>query len=313
MCYLFSQYDRGKVPFNTEWAACDLHQPAVQALHCLDTWLLTRCRNDLLSAAPQALSSGKLARQNRAAQSSVSRMARTSSSNGGSSFGGSSNNNPRNGFPGWLHEVASAYPALVGALDAPSSVYETQLPSRPSAHVKASSAEATSPVLVAPPRGDGGGLPVSRRTSSSSISSSSGRGIDSAQTSTLRYYYVAACLYNSATLLQNGWADQIVKLATHLRGRGQGERPDAAGNEDAGRESETLPWNRVFVSIYENDSKDSTPAELKKLKQRLDDLGVSLSASSCHNWHASSFARYERVYVYSSRACSIFCFHIIAL
>jgi len=216
----------------------------------------------------------------------MGKVTRSSSSNSGSS-------SQSNGFPGWLHEVASSYPSLAAALDAPSSTHEMQhlhysqrqLSSSSSARMKGSPSEArTSSVMVAPPRGDGSGLPVFRSSPTSSSSSASGMkwGENGAQTSPLRYYYVAACLYNSAPLLQNGWADQVVKLATHLRGRGLPERPDAAGATPEGESTEdgsdTSIWNRVFVSIYENDSKDSTPAELKKLKERLDKLGVRTRA-----------------------------------
>ena len=60
--------------------------------------------------------------------------------------------------------------------------------------------------------------------------------------------YIAACLYNNAGLLPS-WMTQLVLLLRYLR-QGQGV-------------------SRLFVSIYENDSKDSTPKLLGRLRKAL--------------------------------------------
>jgi hypothetical protein len=269
------QYDRGKVPFSAEWAACDLQQSAVRALHCLDRWLLTRCRADLLAAAPHSLGRAAVA-------SSFAGSPSGGGGGGGGPSGKSSSSSSSSGFGAWLREVALAYPPLATALDAPSAL-ETH-PPRTAHSAPAGGALAGAATAAAAARGDGGGLPVNRPSSGRSGRSGSATAVH------FRYYYVAACVYNSARLLQGGWADQIVLLATHLQGRGlpattageavEGMEGGGGGGgeeeEESGEEAKegAQMWNRVFVSIYENDSKDGTPAELDKLKTRLDKLGV---------------------------------------
>ena len=47
-----------KVPFNTEWTACDVKQPATRLLHCLDKILMRHCRSVVLEAIAQSESHG---------------------------------------------------------------------------------------------------------------------------------------------------------------------------------------------------------------------------------------------------------------
>lgn len=46
--YAFIKYNRGKVPFNSEWAACQSSASAIDSLHCLDSWLLRHCRSTVI-------------------------------------------------------------------------------------------------------------------------------------------------------------------------------------------------------------------------------------------------------------------------
>jgi len=80
-----------------------------------------------------------------------------------------------------------------------------------------------------------------------------------------RYFFLAACLHNNAPLLKSGYVENLVALARHLR---------ATGGRAAGAAVGGWPRNRVFVSIYENDSTDGTGKELERLRGALTGAGV---------------------------------------
>ena len=90
-------------------------------------------------------------------------------------------------------------------------------------------------------------------------------------------YYIAACLYNNAGLVPK-WGDNLVMLARYLAADDKPTAHASPPSDLPGTEhleaTALSPIESVFVSIYENDSRDSTAAKLRKLDGKLDGAGV---------------------------------------
>ena len=180
--YAFVKYDRGKVPFNTEWSPCDVKKSSVVALHCFDSWILRHCRGVLLEHAAASLGGhGPVA-------GPAGGGGGSGTSGGGGGGGGA--------WAAWLQEAAAVYPALTAALGAPPPDRGTSVISQPPGAQAAAALQ-------------GGG----------SGHGSSGHG-GSGHGGVGRFYFIAACLHNNAPLLKGGWAEQLELLAKHLAAQG---------------------------------------------------------------------------------------------
>lgn len=106
--------------------------------------------------------------------------------------------------------------------------------------------------LVAMTAGGRRGAIVARAAASLGVAPdlSSARAYAPGQSET---FYVAANLYNSEDILTHGWGDELLEFI------------------------ERLGYSKVFVSIYENGSKDRTKELLAEFKAQLDGLGVANS------------------------------------